>query len=139
SVLADPVRGALTAPESPLLGGAADLHTLYATGQSWSFAQYAGNSRLKELARLPDGTVLVLERSRPGPSKDVYVASLRRLDIAACKTHRACPTTQLATLPAGPDNFEGMAVLDNRHLLIVSDNGDAPARGTTFELIGFAP
>lgn len=135
SVVMHPAHGVTTAPEAPLKDRPDGLHTVYAKGQAWSFARHAPDSRLKGLDVLPDGSLVVLERSRPGASKDRQVASLRRVDIAACDAGGVCAATLLAALPVGPENFEGLTLLDARHALIASDNGGLAGQGTTFVLV----
>ncbi len=135
SVAMHPAYGVITAPEAPLQGRPEELHTVYANGHAWSFARFTQDSRLKGIEVLPDGNLLVLERSRPGPSKDARVASLHRVEITRCDAQAACKATLLAALPAGPENFEGLTLLDAHHALIASDNGGVTARGTTFALI----
>lgn len=134
SVAIHPAYGLMTAPESPLAGTPQDRHTLYASGRHWSFARFAPDSRLKGFEVLPDGRLLVLERTRDG-AKDALVASLRRVDLGACAADGACAAETVAVLPAGPDNFEGMTLLDQRHILLVADNGGLPTQETRFELI----
>lgn len=135
SVVMHPDHGVMTAPEAPLKDSPAALHTIYAKGQAWSFTRHAPDSRLKGIEVLPDGRLLVLERSRPGPAKNVQVASLRRVDLAHCDAQGVCQTRLIAKLPAGPENFEGLTLLDARHALIASDNGGQPEQGTTFVLV----
>lgn len=62
-------------------------------------------------------------------------ASLRRVDLAACGLDDLCQADTLAVLPVGPDNFEGMTLLDSRHLLLVSDNASLVTRDTLFVLL----
>lgn len=135
SVALHPRYGLLTAPESPLEGPTNRLHTVYAEGRQWSFPRHTDDSRLKAIDVLADGSLLVLERSQVDASSATMVASLRRVDIAACDTGSVCKTTSVATLPPGPENFEGLAVLDARRALIASDNGGRPGQGTVFALI----
>lgn len=135
SVAIHPVHGVITAPEAPLRGHDTGLHTVFAQGQAWSFARYDQDSRLKGIEVLPDGRLLVLERSRPASSKKVQVASLRSVDITGCDAQAVCKVTWMAALPAGPENFEGLTLLDAHHALIVDDNGGAASRRTTFSLI----
>lgn len=129
SVALHPAFGLMTAPEAPLRTRPADLHTLYASGGDWSFPGYAADSRLKGLDVLSNGDMLVLERSRA--SKHVKVASLRRVDVASCRSAGNCSTHLLATLPPAAENFEGMTLLDAHHALLVSD----AAQGATFALV----
>lgn len=134
SVALDPKFGLLTAPEAPLPGRLDNMHTIYADGHQWSFARHVANNRLKGFDVLPDGNLLVLERSRPA-SKDEQVASIRRVDLATCQNGGECRTELLATLPPGAENFEGMTLLDAHHALLVSDNGGVVAEGNTFVLV----
>lgn len=134
SVAIHPTYGLMTAPESPLRAQPDDQHALYARGRHWSFARHAPDSRLKALAVLADGNVLVLERSRDG-AKDSMIASVRLVNLEGCPEGGVCETRTLAVLAAGPDNFEGMAVVDARHILLVSDDGGDTALGTVFVLL----
>ncbi|MCC4612007.1 esterase-like activity of phytase family protein [Xanthomonas campestris pv. esculenti] len=134
SVALHPAYGLLTAPESPLLGQNEARHTVYAKQRHWSFQRHSPQSRLKGLDLLPDGSVLVLERDKTG-TKDVFGTSVRRLDLSACASDGLCTTETVAVFPAGPDNFEGMTVLDPRHLLLVSDNAGLVTQGTDFVLV----
>ncbi len=127
-------HGLMTAPESPLIGQPQDRHTLFANGGHWSFVRQTPDSRLKAFDLLPDGNALVLERSRAG-SKTELVASVRRVALANCTGETACATTTLAEFPKGPENFEGMALLDPHHLLLVSDDGGLATPATTFLLM----
>lgn len=133
AVALHPRYGLMTAPESPLRGEAQDRHTLYADGRHWSFPRHAPDSRLKGFDVLSDGDLVVLERTRG--TDDTLTATLRRVDLASCAEAGVCATRMLAALPAGPDNYEGMTFLDSRHVLLVSDNGGAPALGTSFVLV----
>lgn len=135
SVLMHPGYGLMTAPESPLRGQPDDRHTVYAQGHAWSFPRHAEGSRLKGLEVLPDGSLLVLERSRPDGDKHEQVASLRRVNLAACDTQGRCPTDLVTVLPPGPQNFEGMTLLDAHHVLLASDNGGKGSVATTFVLV----
>jgi hypothetical protein len=129
-------HGILTAPERPLKGQPEDRHTLYAAdGTTWSFAAYQPDSRLKAVQTLPDGNLLVLERTREEKG-GVPTARLRYLDFAKCSKKGAC---QLAELLAEPnamliDNFEGMARLSDDLFLIVTDKTRKDAEPTTFVL-----
>ncbi|HCK4905261.1 TPA: esterase-like activity of phytase family protein [Pseudomonas aeruginosa] len=129
-----PDYGLLTAPEAPLLGQPETLHTVYAKGRHWSFARQSPGSRLKALDVQADGELLVLERNKAG-SKNALSASLRRVDLAACGLDDLCQADTLAVLPVGPDNFEGMTLLDSRHFLLVSDNASLVTRDTLFVLL----
>lgn len=134
SVAMHPAFGLITAPEAPLRTTPAGLHTIYAEGHAWSFPRRVADSRLKGIEVLPDGSLVVLERSRNG-SKSSMVASLRRVDVASCDVHGVCPTATLAVLPAGPENFEGMTLLEHHHVLLASDNGGGARHAATFALV----
>lgn len=134
SVALHRVFGLMTAPEAPFQTRPAGQHTIYANGHECSFPRHAEGSRLKGLDVLPDGNLLVLERSRYG-SKDSQTASLRRVDLTTCCLRGACKTALLTTLPPGPENIEGMTLLDAHHALLASDSGGDTAQGTTFVLI----
>lgn len=134
SVTWSPRHGVMTAPESPLQDGPNGQHTVYAEGFQWSFEQYKPDSRLKGLDLLPNGHLLVLERSR-GVSKRQQRASLRSVDLAACETGQDCPVQDLAVLPEGPENFEGMTLLAPGRVLLVSDNGGKVDTDTVFTLV----
>lgn len=134
SVAFHPAHGLMTAPESPLLGQPDDRHTLYASEKQWSFARHAPDSRLKGIDVLADGKLLVLERTRVG-AKDELAASLRTVDLAACLPDGICTAEPVAILPTGPDNFEGMTLVDPRHILLVSDDSGLASVGTTFVLV----
>ena len=111
-----------------------DRHTIYAEGKHWSFTRFAPDSRLKGFELLPNGSLVVLERTRNG-AKDSLIASLRRVDLGSCPDGGPCATETLAVLPAGPDNFEGLALLDAKHMLLVSDDGGSATQGTSFVLV----
>lgn len=133
AVAMHPAHGLLTAPESPLLGQPDERHVVYARGRHWSFVRQSPGSRLKAIDVLPDGSLVVLERNKAG-SKDALSASVRRIDLAACGAGGLCAAEVLAILPVGPDNFEGMTLLDSRHILLVSDNAGLVNRDTLFVL-----
>jgi len=134
SVVMHPTYGLITAPESPLLGQPEDLHTLYSDGGQWSFMRHSSDSRLKGVEVLPDGSLVVLERNK-GSAKKSLIATLRRVDLAACAKGGTCPAELLATLPVGLDNFEGMALVGPKHILLTSDNSGQVTQDTAFVLI----
>ncbi len=134
AVAFDPAHGVITAPESPLRAQPDGLHTLYAQGRQWSFERHSPDSRLKGIEWLPGGQLLALERS-PTQTKKVLIASVRRVDLAACPTNGICPADTLAVLPPGPDNFEGMTEIGPGRLLLVSDDGGKGSQQTTLVLL----
>lgn len=126
--------GLMTAPEAPLLDTPSDWHAVYADGQQWSFTRHEEDSRLKAFDALPDNRLLVLERTRYASRKE-QSASLRRVDLGDCDDDGLCKSTTLAELPAGHQNFEGMALLTPDRALLVSDNGGKAASDTRFTLV----
>jgi hypothetical protein len=130
------LHGILTAPERPLKGQPEDRHTLYAaSGTTWSFAAYQPDSRLKAIQKLPDGNLLVLERTREEKG-GAPTARLRYLDFAKCSAKRECQLAELSPEPDAMlvDNFEGMARLSDDLFLIVTDKTRKDAEPTTFAL-----
>lgn len=134
AVAFSPAYGLMTAPESPVPGQRGDRHTIYAEGHHWSFRRHSTDSRLKGMDVLPDGSLLVLERNR-GPSKGSMMASLARVDLQSCPRGGQCTVEPLVVLPAGPENFEGMTLLDSAHVLLASDNGGKSADDTVLLLV----
>lgn len=136
AVAFDERHGMLTAPERPLQGQPEDRHTLFpADGTTWSFGAFQSDSRLKAIQNLPDGNLLILERTREGKG-GAPTARLRYLDFSKCTAKREC---QLADLSAEPDpmlvdNFEGMTRLSDDLFLIVTDKTRKDAEPTTFVL-----
>ena len=134
SVAYQPQFGLLTAPESPLAGVPDNLHVVYAKGRRWSFARYAPDSRLKGMDVLADGNLLVLERSRLDAGASM-TPTLRRVDIKSCPADGTCATEDLAVLPGGLNNFEGMTLLADGRVLIVSDQAEKDRQETTLVLL----
>lgn len=129
-------HGILTAPERPLKGQPEGRHTLYAaSGTTWSFAASQPDSRLKAIQKLPDGNLLVLERTREKKG-GAPTARLRYLDFAKCSERRECHLAELSAEPDAMlvDNFEGMARLSGDLFLIVTDKKRKDAEPTTFVL-----
>lgn len=130
-------RGMITGPEEALLGQPGDVHTLFAAdGTTWSFKTFQPHrSNIKAIETLPDGNLLILERTR-GEKGGLSAARLRYLDFARCSAQGEC---DLAELSAAPDpmlaeNFEGMARLSDDLFLIVTDKNKKDAEPTAFVL-----
>jgi hypothetical protein len=127
-------HGLITAPELAFESQPKNLHTVYASDQHWSFVAHpAKDSRLKAIEGLPDGNLLVLERSFTGSTKPLVV-SLRYVNLAACSVDGACATEDLEIFSKGLDNFEGLTHIGSNRFLIVSDHGMEDPQGTTFML-----
>ncbi len=126
--------GLITAPELPLANRPKDLHTVYARDRHWSFAAHpVKDSRIKALEMLPDGNLLVLERSFTGSTKPLVV-SLRYVNLAGCPVDGVCAVEDLVIFSEGLDNFEGLTHIGNHRFLIVSDHGKKDPQRTTFML-----
>lgn len=126
--------GLITAPELPLANRPKDLHTVYARDRHWSFTAHpVKDSRIKALEMLPDGNLLVLERSFTGSTKPLVV-SLRYVNIAGCPVDGVCAVEDLAVFSERLDNFEGLTYIGNHRFLIVSDHGKKDPQRTTFML-----
>lgn len=124
-----PQHGALTAPESPLKNAPIDMHTIYGAQRTWLFPRYSKKSRLKEMAVLPNGNLVVLERTRDYDTM-LFIASLRYVDLNSCSVNAICKVENKAILPASSDNYEGLAYLGDNHFLLVSDNGKQKENST---------
>lgn len=136
AVAFDERHGMLTAPERPLKGQPENRHTLYAAdGTTWSFEAFQPDSRLKAIQQLPDGNLLILERTREEKG-GAPTARLRYLDFAKCSEIRECQVAELSAEPNAMlvDNFEGMARLSDDLFLIVTDKTKKDAEPTIFVL-----
>lgn len=97
-----PGHGIITAPEVPLLAEPEDVHTIYAAdGATWRFkALQPHHSSIKDIEHLPDGRLLILERTcdEAGYNPEAH---LRVLNIEACETGSLCPVTEVAVSDTG--------------------------------------
>lgn len=136
-----PVYGLLVAAEAPLEGKRAAHHRLLAQGQEWLLPRAEGrNARLKAMEVLADGRLLVLERVEPARRKGGrkgLTAVLRTVDLQSCGGERVCEARTLARREGADaaDNFEGMSLLGDERVLIVSDDRGKAARGSRFVLL----
>lgn len=133
--------GVVTAPEEALLGEAGDTHTIHALdGKRWSFATFQPKrSNLKAIEPMPDGRLLLLERTREqkgGPS----VGRLRIIDLSTCGDATSCTAEDLApgTSQLLDDNFEGMTHLGGEFYLLVTDKTKKEEAGA-FVLVSIKP
>lgn len=135
-------EGIITAPEEAMQGKPGDTHTIHGlTGGSWTFATFQPKrSNLKAIEPMPDGRLLVLERTREqkgGPS----VGRLRVVDPKSCGEAQPCKVEDLepgsGTLLN--DNFEGMARLSDELYLVVTDKTRKETPVTQFVLISVKP
>jgi len=135
AVAFDARHGVLTAPEEAMLGQPPERHTLYAAdGTTWSFKTFQPHrSNIKAIEAMPDGNVLILERTREEKG-GASIARLRYLDLAGCAQGDVCGPAELSASPGAmlEGNFEGLARLSDELFLIVTDKKDAEP--TTFVL-----
>lgn len=123
AVAVDARHGILTAPEEPMADKPGDTHSIYSLdGKSWTFKAFQPKrSNLKAIEPMPDGRMLVLERTRDqkgGPDK----ARLRVVDPAGCGEAVICAAADLATdSPLLDDNFEAMTRLSGDLYLAATD------------------
>jgi hypothetical protein len=124
SVSETPGHVMITAPEAPLVGEPEDVHTIYAeNGATWSFkAVQPFRSSIKDIERLPDGRLLILERTRDDASK-ANQAHLRLLDTASCTTGTLCDVIDVVPSDANAMamDFEGLTRIAPDLYLLVTD------------------
>jgi hypothetical protein len=137
AIAVHPRHGILTAPEAPLSGQPKDVHTLHAAdGTTWSFRAFQpARSNIKAVESLPDGNLLVLERTRAQKGAPP-IARLRYLDLAACTDGRVCSPVELSASSGAmlEDNFEGLAHLSGNLFLMVTDRKGKEPEPTAFLL-----
>lgn len=134
SLVLHPIHGLVTAPETPLIGAPAQRHTLYAKEGAWMFERYSADARLKAMALLDDGDLLVLERSRVPDSK-LMTASLRQVSLQACAPGHVCPAEVKLILPEDRSNFEGLAHFRGRQFFLVNDHSGKDGQGASLLLV----
>jgi hypothetical protein len=119
--------GFLTAPERPLPGDDAGIIGLFALdGRRWRYPLAATpNASLVDMAPLPDGSLLALERGH-GLMFVPLVITLRHTRIDAEAPGTLVPVTTLAVLDSSQgwsvDNFEGLARHRGKSFFMVSDD-----------------
>jgi len=126
-----PVHGWLAAAQRPLVGVPPGVHRVYGgAGAHWDLRAAAPRSHIKALELLPDGQLLVMERFKQGAA---HRHVLRSLDLARCGGAQPCdPPAWAVPVPAAAPptlNLEGLACLDSRRCLLVSDDGGQPGSG----------
>ncbi|MDH4984393.1 esterase-like activity of phytase family protein [Aminobacter anthyllidis] len=116
--------GVVTAPEEALLGEPGDTHTIHGLdGKRWSLATFQPKrSNLKAIEPMPDGRLLLLERTREqkgGPSS----GRLRVFDPKTCGEANACAVENLdpGASQLLNDKFEGLTALGGDLYLLVTD------------------
>lgn len=135
-------HGIVTVPEEAMAGEAGDTHTIHGLdGKRWTFATYQPKrSNLKAIEPMPDGRLLILERTREtkgGPS----VGRLRVIDLKSCGEEQPCGAENLDPGSSAllNDNFEGMARLTDELYLVVTDKTKKETPATQFVLVSVKP
>jgi hypothetical protein len=138
SVSEIPGHGVITVPEAPLSGEPEGTHTVYAMdGAHWRFAaEQKAASSVKDIALLPDGRQLILERTRGADGKTT-LSHLRLLNLANCPPGGECPVTEV--MPSDPaamqEDFEGLARLSSDLYLLVTDQAASAGVGAKMMLV----
>ncbi len=139
SVTLHPKWGIITAPERPLKIAPPHYHTLYSNkGQLWHFKESLHrNSSVTGLETLPNGNILVLERSYNGLFS-AMVISLRQVKLSACNQQRQCEVVDIAVFNSLDgwriDNFEGLTHYRGNQYFMVSDDNESPLQSTVLVL-----
>lgn len=126
SVVKHPRYGLLTAPEWSMTGDAAGSVTLYSLqGLHWRYPlASAPNSGLVDLALLPDGSLLALERGFVALTRPLVI-TLRRIYLPADPA-AALTVREVAVFSSAQgwllDNFEGLTYHRDGHFFMVSDD-----------------
>jgi hypothetical protein len=133
-----PGHGIITVPEAPISGEPEGTHTVYAMdGAHWRFAaEQAADSSVKDIALLPDGRQLILERTR-GADGQTTLSHLRLLDLANCPPGGECPVTEVP--PSDPEamqeDFEGLARISSDLYVLVTDQAASGGVGAKMMLV----
>jgi hypothetical protein len=138
SVSEIPGHGIITVPEVPLSGEPEGTHTVYAMdGASWRFAaEQKADSSVKDIALLPDGRQLILERTRDANGQTT-LSHLRLLDLANCAPGGECPVTEVT--PSNPEamqeDFEGLARISGDLYVLATDQAASNGIGAKMMLV----
>jgi hypothetical protein len=144
SVTLHPKYGVITAAEQPLKISPKNYQTLYASnGKVWHFKLSAHrNSSVTGLETLPNGDVLVLERSYNGLFAAMII-SLRQVKLSECNKQQQCKVEELAVFNSidgwRVDNFEGLTHYQGNQYLMVSDDNENPMQNTVLVLFKIKP
>ncbi|MCU0829471.1 MAG: hypothetical protein MUE52_19325 [Tabrizicola sp.] len=116
--------GFLAMLEEPAMGEPRNDHRLHSTQAGVIAMDLPGTESISiKGMEIAGNTLLILERTRDDASDALY-PYLRRADLAACLALASC-TGKSTPIPV-PDisdaDFEGLALLPDGHLLIVSDD-----------------
>ncbi|HFC91853.1 MAG TPA: esterase-like activity of phytase family protein [Leucothrix mucor] len=139
SVTLHPKYGLITAAEKPLKTAPKNVQTLYSSkGKVWHFKlSVHRNSSVTGLETLPNGDVLVLERSYNGLFAAMII-SLRQVKLTECNQLGYCQVEELAVFNSidgwRVDNFEGLTHYQGNQYLMVSDDNENPMQNTVLVL-----
>lgn len=134
SLVLHPVHGLLTAPEAPLKSTPGHMHTLYGEEGTWMFERHSAEARLKAMALLENGDLLVLERSRV-PASKLMRASLRQVTLETCGGSKTCRTEERLVLPEERSNFEGLTHFRGKQFFLVNDHNGKDGQGGSLLLV----
>ncbi len=134
-------HGLMLAAESPMRGAPEGLHRIQSATRHWMFARLDHlRSRLKAIEAMPDGSLVILERAAGG-KRQSWINALRRIKPDTCGAEVLCEVEELLHLDEVglAQNFEAMAHLGDRRLLLVSDNLGGKRSDTVFMLVELGP
>jgi Esterase-like activity of phytase len=125
SVTESETYGILTAPEAHLSNDAKDIHSIFAMdGRKWTFqALQSKQDSVKALEVLPDGRILVLDRTRD-PVTDEPQAHVLIVDLSKCGEDIMCPVTEATVSDPKllANDFEGLTRVGDGLYLTVTDS-----------------
>jgi hypothetical protein len=144
-----PAHGYLAANEQPFVDsaeGEVEIHAVAPRDGSarwWRYPLAAEpNAALTDLAALPDGSLLALERGY-GFLYVPLVSTVRRVAVLPDAPGALVEVDTLLRLSSGQgwalDNFEGLAVLPGGRILIVSDDNTRAVQATLLAAFELAP
>jgi hypothetical protein len=140
SVTLHPDFGVISAAELPLKNAPVNYQTLYSNqGKLWHFKQSAErNSAVTGLETMPDGNILVLERSYNGLFSPIIIR-LRKVNLSLCNQQQHCNVEDIAVFNSidgwRVDNFEGLTHYKNNQYLMISDDNQNPLQNTVLVLL----
>lgn len=139
AVTVHPRYGVLTAAEQALKSSPAGYQTIYSTsGKQWHFKRTKrSSSSVTGLETLPNGDVLILERSYSGLFSPMLI-TLRQLKLSSCAAKNYCEIEDIAIFNSIDgwriDNFEGLTRYKGNQFIMSSDNNENPLQNTVLVL-----
>ena len=129
SVALDSRRGALVGPETPLRGDPAGQVRIFTRhGPFWNYSlSKAAGSALVDMAMLPDGGLLALERAFVNPLRPLIISLRRTEPLPAPGTDQTLlKVADVAVFDSSQgwllDNFEGLTRHRDQRFFMVSDD-----------------